>query len=218
MLDQNIIESSDINDLEEIYASQQQQQKKKEVSQTGQNFGDVAEVIEHKPKKPQPQIPVTPQLTSTPDPAQPPAPSPDLIPELVVEVKVEPEVISGFPVNPSHPVIHPKVVAPKSIDQFILDTAEQMKQFKVQKAEDEKIEFINNSYKKIFAALTGEPVATPAPQPKVVYREPEKTPEAPVSSKQSNPKRSWSFKTIMLFSSMTAILLIAVTYIIVSLV
>jgi hypothetical protein len=96
---------------------------------------------------------------------------------------------------------------PRNIDQFIL-----------QKAEEAKEQYINNAYEKIFAALTN--TSTPKPQP--VYQVPEPIqppPATPVSPKQSNPqqKKPFSFKTIIVASTLFVFAAAAVTYLIVSL-
>jgi hypothetical protein len=98
------------------------------------------------PQKPQTKKKLLQPPTSTP-PQQPP-----------LTVPVTPQVEAT-------PISTPQaVVAPKSIDQYILETAEAQKQAKIKRAEEEKIEFINNAYKKILAALIDAPILHPTQQ------------------------------------------------------
>jgi hypothetical protein len=80
-------------------------------------------------------------------------------------VAVVPQTIPVPPEPTSIPIpVQKPIVVPKSIDEFILETAETQFKEKVRKAEQEKVEFINNAYKKIYSALTETPQPQPTPQ------------------------------------------------------
>ena len=230
MSNQDVLDASDITELEEIFANQQ---KKREASQSGQSLGDVAEFIECNPKKKEP-LPVEPEelkervLHGSVLKTDPILTTPQIqaatFPEPKEDLKV-PEPLIVQPIISASPIMEVPVLAPKktglTIDEMILEVANARMNAKVKQAEDEKKEFINNSYKKLLAVLTEEPtsplkLAPSQATPPVIPKE-EPKPEPPLQTKKEKgkPQKTYSPKTAILVCALGCVLVI-VTAIILS--
>jgi hypothetical protein len=161
----DLIEVSDITELEEIF----NKQKKDGLLKTEEaKFVPAPKLFQKTTVSPQVEV-------TSPEVFEPVSP--------ILEPVLQP--ITSQPIMAEPIPIASKAVAPRSIDQFILDTAEAMKQAKIQKAEDEKIEFINSSYQKIFTALTAMPNSPRQPEPTKPFASPS---QETIKNEQSLPE------------------------------
>jgi hypothetical protein len=209
----DLIEGSDITELEQIFAAQQ-----KEKAQSGQSLVDVAEVIERKPKKTQLQtvelkehvltgsVLKTDPILATPQVVAEPLPQPVISPPEVIV----PSISQGEKVpesnRPSLDGIINKVLERKK--KLIDDEAEAKKQSMENMLYDNLIALIESAAKgPSIPVAQSQPqvIAKPSPAPQLVQVEsslPEGklfTPKvAPVSSKVANPqKKLFSIKTTL---------------------
>jgi hypothetical protein len=102
--------------------------------------------------------------------------------------------------QPKSPIKHPR-----SIDQFILD-----------KAEEKKQQWIENAYSKLFAALVDNPTSTPQRQAPII---PQTAATSPDSSKQSNPpaqkqKTTYTLKSTLMIIGLFLVSGVAIIYLI----